>query len=206
MARFPGTDGGIDMTNSSDTLEQRYEWVVDVMSSLAVTTIVKRVIALATLTMAVIATLQLGLGYAATSSLGLVLQWACMLFAFAATAWWWVTPWPLISAAFTFVIGADIAMFISISVANTPPAIWLASTALFIEIGMFVGFFLGRWMLVSHVLLCTAFTTFIALWVVAVDGVDPLMAAFVWAPIVVSISGFVLLLQFCAHWVRVEFD
>lgn len=194
------------MADAGDTLEQRYEWVVDLMSSLAVTTVVTRVIAAATVGMAVVPALEMAAGYAATTQTGLLLQWGAMIFAFLAALWWWVSPWPRIGMAFAFVIGSDIAIFTAISVANTSPTIWLAKTAFFIEIGMFVGFFLGGWMLAAHLILCTAFTTFIAAWVVLVDDMDPLMAVFVWAPITISISGFVLLLQFCTHSIRMEFE
>lgn len=194
------------MTEVRDTLEDRYEWAVALMSSFAVTTIVKRVISLATLSMAVFASLEIGLGYAATTQWGLALQWASMIFAYIAAVWWWVAPWPRIGLAFTFVVGADVSMFISMFVADVPPEIMLGSTALFIEIGMFVGFFLARWMLATHVIFCTAATTFIALWVMVVHDVEPVMVAIVWSPIVVSIIGFVLLLHFCARSIRMEFE
>ncbi|MET0195998.1 MULTISPECIES: hypothetical protein [Nocardiaceae] len=194
------------MSAAGDTLEERYEWVVDAMASLAITTIVKRVLAFATLSMAIIPALELASGYAPATTAGVAVTWASMLFAFAAAVWWWVSPWPRIGPAFVFVIGSDIAIFLAVFSSTTPPAITLAKTAFFIEIGMFVGFFLGRWMLATHVALCTLFTTVIAVWVVVVDGLSPMMTVFVWAPIVVSINGFVLLLYFCASSVRMEFE
>lgn len=194
------------MSDIDESLEERYEWVVDLMSSLAVTNIVKRVLSLATLCMAIIATLEISLGYAATTPIPLALQWASMIFAYVAAIWWWAAPWPTLGMAFTFVIGADICMFIAMIVADIPPAIMLGKTALFIEIGMFVGFFLDRWMLGAHILFCTAATTFIAVYVVVREQVDPLMAFVVWSPVVVSISAFVLLLHFCARSIRLEFE
>lgn len=194
------------MTEIEDTLDYHYRWAVDLMASLAVTTIVKRAVSLATLCMAVIASLELAFGYAADAGIPLILQWMSMIFAYAAAVWWWFGRWPTLNRAFAFVMGADVCMVISIVVADIPPAIMLGKTALLIEIGMFVGFFFERWMIAAHVALCSLATTAIAVYLVLTDEVSALMAFVVWSPIVVGIVGFVLLLNFCARSIRREFE
>ncbi|MDJ0392857.1 giguanylate cyclase [Rhodococcus sp. G-MC3] len=194
------------MTSAVKSSEEHYEWGVDLMSSLAVEGIVKRVIALATLGMAVIVTLEMGFGYGATTPIPTSVQWTSMIAAYVMGAFWMFGPWPTINQAFAFVTIANIAIFSATMVADFPPEITLGKSAFLIELGMFVGFFFERWMLASHILFCVAATTFIAVYVVTYESVSILMAFVVWSPVVVSIGGFVLLLHFAVRSMRLEFE
>nr|WP_296765778.1 giguanylate cyclase [Rhodococcus sp. (in: high G+C Gram-positive bacteria)] len=194
------------MTSAVKTSEEHYEWGVDLMSSLAVEGIVKKVIALATLGMAVIVTLEMALGYGATTPIPMAVQWTSMIAAYVMGAFWMFGPWPTLNQAFAFVTIANVSIFSATMVADFPPEITLGKSAFLIELGMFVGFFFERWMLASHILFCAAAATFIAVYVVAYENVSILMAFVVWAPVVVSIGGFVLLLHFAARSMRLEFE
>ena len=185
---------------------EHYEWGVDLMSSLAVGGIVKKVIAVATLSMAVVVTLEMAFGYGASTPLGSVVQWTSMIAAYIMGAFWLFGPWPTLNQAFAFVTLANIAIVSATFVADFPPEITLAKTAFLIELGMFVGCFFERWMLASHILFCSAATTFIAVYVVVYDNVPVLEALVVWSPVVVSIGGFALLLHFASRSMRLEFE
>lgn len=194
------------MTSAVTSSEVHYEWAVDLMSSLAVEGIVKKVIALATLSMAVIVTLEMVFGYGATTPIPIAVQWTSMIAAYVMGLFWLFGPWPTLNQAFAFVTISNVAIFAATIVADFPPEITLGKSAFFIEIGMFVGFFFERWMLACHILLCILATTFIAVYVVVYEGVAVLMAFVVWSPVVVSIGGFVLLLHFASRSMRLEFE
>lgn len=194
------------MTSPVASSEIHYEWAVDLMSSLAVEGIVKKVIALATLSMAVIVTLEMVFGYGATTPIPAAVQWTSMIAAYVMGLFWLLGPWPTLNQAFAFVTISNIAIFAATLVADFPPEITLGKSAFLIEIGMFVGFFFERWMLACHILFCILATTFIAVYVVVYEGVAVLMAFVVWSPVVVSIGGFVLLLHFAARSMRLEFE
>jgi hypothetical protein len=194
------------MTSAVKSSEEHYEWAVDLMSSLAVEGIVKKVIALATLSMAVIVTLEMVFGYGATTPIPTAVQWISMFAAYAMGFFWLFGPWPTMNQAFAFVTIANISIFSATMVADFPPEITLGKTAFLIELGMFVGFFFERWMLASHILFCSAAASFIAFYVVAYEEVAVLMAFVVWSPVVVSIGGFVLLLHFAVRSMRLEFE
>ncbi|MBY6410418.1 giguanylate cyclase [Rhodococcus sp. BP-252] len=186
--------------------EQHYAWGVALMSSLAVTGIVQKVVALATLAMAVVVTLEMAFGYGATTPIPSGVQWASMIAAYIMGAFWMFGPWPTLKQAFAFVMIADLAIFSATMVADFPPEITLGKTAFLIELGMFVGFFFERWMLATHVVFCILAATVIAVYVVKYEGVSVLMAIVVWSPVVVSIGGFALLLHFAARSMRLEFE
>ncbi|SNT41993.1 giguanylate cyclase [Rhodococcoides kyotonense] len=194
------------MTVAVKSSEEHYAWGIALMSSLAVTGIVQKVIALATLAMAVIVTLEMAFGYGATTPIPSGVQWASMIAAYIMGAFWMFGPWPTLKQAFAFVMIADIAIFSATLVADFPPEITLGKTAFLIELGMFVGFFFERWMLAAHIVFCILATTFIAVYVVLFEGVAILMSIVVWSPVVVSIGGFVLLLHFAARSMRLEFE
>ncbi|KZF08482.1 MAG: giguanylate cyclase [Rhodococcus sp. (in: high G+C Gram-positive bacteria)] len=194
------------MSSAVASSEEHYQWGVDLMSSLAVQGIVKKVVALATLSMALVVTLEIGFGYGATTPIPTAVQWTSMIAAYIMGLFWLVGPWPTLNQAFAFVVIANIAIFAATIVADFPPEITLGKTAFFIEIGMFVGFFFERWMLAFHVLFCILATSFIAIYVVAYEDVAVLMSFVVWLPVVVSIGGFVLLLHFAARSMRLEFE
>ncbi len=186
--------------------KQHYNWGMDLMSSLAVGGIVKIVIALATLGMAAVVTLEIIFGYGAATSVGTAVQWTSMIAAYIMGLFWLFGPWPTLNEAFAFVSIANIAISAATFVADFPPEITVAKTAFLIPIGMFVGFFFERWMLAWHILFCVAAATYIAVHAVVYDGVAVLEAAVVWAPVVASIGGFVLLLHFAARSMRLEFE
>ena len=192
--------------SSVNSSTEHYEWGLALMSSLAVSGIVKKVIALATLSMAVVVTLEMAFGYGATTPIVIAVQWTSMIAAYIMGLFWLFGPWPTLTEAFAFVVIANIAIFGATFVADFPPEITLAKTAFFIEIGMFVGFFFERWMLAFHIVFCIAATTFIAAYVVVFEDVAVLQAVVVWSPVVVSIGGFVLLLHFAARSMRLEFE
>ncbi|MGA9874041.1 MAG: giguanylate cyclase [Rhodococcus sp. (in: high G+C Gram-positive bacteria)] len=194
------------MSTTMTSSEVHYEWGVDLMSSLAVGGIVKKVIALATLSMAVVVTLEMVFGHGATTPVPIFVQWTAMIAAYIMGVFWLVGPWPTLHQAFAFVTTANVAIFSATIVADFPPEITLGKTAFLIEIGMFAGFFFERWMLASHILFCILATTFIAVYVVLYENVPILMAFVVWSPVVVSIGGFVLLLHFAARSMRLEFE
>ncbi|WP_072803319.1 giguanylate cyclase [Rhodococcoides yunnanense] len=194
------------MTSAVASSEEHYEWGLDLMSSLAVTGIVQKVIALATLSMAVIVTLEMAFGYGARTPIPTAVQWTSMIAAYVMGAFWMFGRWPTLGQAFAFVVIADIAIVSATLVADFPPEITLGKTAFLIEIGMFVGFFFERWMLGFHIVFCIAATTFIAAYVVVIEDVAVLMAFVVWSPVVVSIGGFALLLHFAARSMRLEFE
>lgn len=195
------------VTNSSTpSAAVHYEWGVDLMSSLAVGGIVKKVIALATLSMAVVVTLEMMLGYGAATPVSTAVQWTSMIAAYIMALFWLLGPWPTLNEAFAFVVIADIAIFAATIVADFPPEITLAKSTFLIQLGMFVGFFFERWMLAWHIVFCTAATTFIAGYVVLYENVGMLEAVVVWSPVVVSIGGFVLLLHFASSRMRTEFE
>ncbi|RRQ28563.1 giguanylate cyclase [Rhodococcus sp. Eu-32] len=194
------------MTVAVKSSEQHYAWGVALMSSLAVTGIVQKVVALATLAMAVVVTLEMAFGYGATTPIPSGVQWASMIAAYIMGAFWMFGPWPTLKQAFAFVMIADLAIFSATMVADFPPEITLGKTAFLIELGMFVGFFFERWMLATHVVFCILAATVIAVYVVMYEGVSVLMAIVVWSPVVVSIGGFALLLHFAARSMRLEFE
>lgn len=194
------------MTNAVASSEEHYEWAVDLMFSLAVEGIVKKVIALATLSMAFVVTLEMVFGYGATTPIPTAVQWTSMIAAYVMGGFWLFGPWPTLRQAFTFVVIADLAIVAATLVADFPPDITLGKTAFLIPLGMFVGFFFERWMLLTHAVVCVAGTSFIAVYVVVSESVPVLMAVVIWAPVVVSIAGFDLLLHFAARSMRLEFD
>jgi hypothetical protein len=194
------------MTVAVKSSEEHYAWGVALMSSLAVTGIVQKVVALATLAMAVIVTLEMAFGYGATTPIPSGVQWASMIAAYIMGAFWMFGPWPTLKQAFAFVMIADLAIFSATMVADFPPEITLGKTAFLIELGMFVGFFFERWMLAAHIVFCILAATVIAVYVVVFEDVSVLMSIVVWSPVVVSIGGFVLLLHFAARSMRLEFE
>lgn len=194
------------MAGTLTSAEEHYEWARDMLFSLAVENIIKKGVGLSALSMAVVVTLEMMFGYGATTPTTTAIQWISMLAAYTMAAFWLFGPWPTLNQAFAFVVCSNIAIFSATMVANFPPEITLGKSAYLLQLGLFVGFFFERGMLLSHILFCAFATTFIALYVLVYEGVSVLMAFVVWAPVTVAASGFVILLHFAIRSMRFEFE
>ena len=176
------------------------------IASLALTVVVKRIVSVVTLSMGLVVTLELLFGYAATTPVSLVVQWISMLTAYILGALWWFGPWPTLGQAFAFVVIADLSIFWGIMTANFAPEVTLGGCAFLIPVGMLAGFFFDKWRLAAHIALCLLGTSIVAVYVVSYRDVDIFVAFVLWAPIVVTLTGFVSMLQLCSQSMRLEFD
>ena len=176
------------------------------MTSLAVTTLVKRIVSAAALAMAVVVTLELAFGYGATTPIPSIVQWTCMIAAYIMGAFWWFGPWPTLGQAFAFVIIADLAIFGATITANFAPEVTLGKCTFLIPMGMLAGFFFDKWRLAAHIAACLLGTSIVAVYIVLERDVDTFVAVVLWAPIVVTLTGFVLMLQLTTQSIRTEFE
>ena len=176
------------------------------MTSLAVTKVVSRVVSSAALAMALVVTLEMAFGYAATTTIPSIVQWTCMIAAYIMGAFWWFGPWPTLKQAFAFVVIADLAIFGATITANFEPEVTLGKCTFLIPMGMLAGFFFDKWRLAVHILLCLLGTTVVAVYIVMERGVDTFVGVVLWAPIVVTLTGFVLMLQLTTQSIRSEFE
>lgn len=194
------------MTRASYRPNEHYHWGVGVMASLALTTGVKRVVSAASLAMAVVVTLEMAFGYGATTPIPSIVQWTCMIAAYIMGAFWWFGPWPTLWQAFAFVVIADIAIFGATITADFEPEVTLGKCTFLIPLGMLAGFLFDKWRLAAHIALCVLATSIVAVYIVADRGVDTFVAVVLWAPIVVTLTGFVLILQMTSQSMRLEFE
>ncbi len=72
--------------------------------------------------------------------------------------------------------------------------------------GMLAGFFFDKWRLAAHIALCLLGTSIVAVYIVLERDVDTFVAVVLWAPIVVTLTGFVLMLQATSQSTRLEFE
>ena len=194
------------MTRASTRSNEHYHWGVGVMASLALTTAVKRIVSAAALSMAVVVTFEMAFGYGATTTIPSIVQWTCMIAAYVMGAFWWFGPWPTLGQAFAFVVIADIAIFGATITADFAPEVTLGKCTFLIPMGMLAGFFFDKWRLAAHIALCLLGTTVIAVYIVLERDVDTFVAVVLWAPIVVTLTGFVLMLQLTTQSMRTEFE
>ncbi len=197
---------GPDMTRTLTRSNEHYQWGTGVMASLAVTTLVRRIVSVAALSMAVVVTLEIVFGYGATTTIPSVVQWTCMIAAYIMGAFWWFGPWPTLHQAFAFVVIADVAIFGATITADFEPEVTLGKCTFLIPMGMLAGFFFDKWRLAVHILLCLLGTSIVAVYIVLERGVDTFVAVVLWAPIVVTLTGFVLMLQLTTQSIRSEFE
>ena len=197
---------GADVTRAMTRSNEHYQWCIGVMTSLALTTAVKRIVSAAALAMAVVVTFELAFGYGATTTIPSIVQWTCMIAAYIMGAFWWFGPWPTLGQAFAFVVIANVAIFGATITADFAPEVTLGKCAFLIPIGMLAGFFFDKWRLATHIALCLLGTTVVAVYIVIERGVDTFVAVVLWAPIVVSFTGFALLLQATTQSMRLEFE
>lgn len=194
------------MTRTLTRSNEHYQWGMGVMTSLAVTTLVRRIVSVAALSMAVVVTLELSFGYGATTTIPSIVQWTCMIAAYIMAAFWWFGPWPTLGQAFAFVVIADLAIFGATITANFAPEVTLGKCTFLIPMGMLAGFFFDKWRLAAHILLCLLGTSVVAVYIVLERDVDTFVAVVLWAPIVVTLTGFVLMLQLTTQSIRSEFE
>ncbi|WP_407726614.1 giguanylate cyclase [Rhodococcoides fascians] len=194
------------MTRTLTRSNEHYQWGMGVMTSLAVTTLVRRIVSVAALSMAVVVTLELSFGYGATTTVPSIVQWTCMIAAYIMAAFWWFGPWPTLGQAFAFVVIADLAIFGATITANFAPEVTLGKCTFLIPMGMLAGFFFDKWRLAAHILLCLLGTSVVAVYIVLERDVDTFVAVVLWAPIVVTLTGFVLMLQLTTQSIRSEFE
>ncbi|OZC91600.1 giguanylate cyclase [Rhodococcus sp. 06-412-2C] len=194
------------MTRAATGSNEHYQWGVGVMTSLAITTVVKRIVSAAALSMALVVTLELAYGYGATTPLPSIVQWTSMIAAYIMGAFWWFGPWPTLGQAFAFVVIADLAIFGATITANFAPEVTLGKCTFLIPMGMLAGFFFDKWRLAAHIALCLAATSIVAVFIVLERDVDIFVAVVLWAPIVVTLTGFVLILQATTQSMRLEFE
>lgn len=194
------------MTRVSTESNEHYRWGIGVMESLAVTTVVRRIVATAALSMAVVVTLELAFGYGATTAIPAIVQWTCMIAAYVMGAFWWFGPWPTLGQAFAFVVIADIAIFGATITAHFAPEVTLGKCTFLLPMGMLAGFFFDKWRLATHIALCAVGTSVVAVYIVLERDVDTFVAVVLWAPIVVTLTGFALMLQFTTQSTRLEFE
>ena len=194
------------MTRTLTRSNEHYQWGMGVMTSLAVTTLVRRIVSVAALAMAVVVTLELSFGYGATTTVPSIVQWTCMIAAYIMAAFWWFGPWPTLGQAFAFVVIADLAIFGATITANFAPEVTLGKCTFLIPMGMLAGFFFDKWRLAAHILLCLLGTSVVAVYIVLERDVDTFVAVVLWAPIVVTLTGFVLMLQLTTQSIRSEFE
>ncbi|KQU44244.1 giguanylate cyclase [Rhodococcus sp. Leaf278] len=194
------------MTRAATRSNEHYQWGIGVMASLAITTVVRRIVSAAALSMAVVVTLELAFGYGATTPLPSIVQWTSMIAAYIMGAFWWFGPWPTLRQAFAFVVIADIAIFAATITANFEPEVTLGKCTFLIPMGMLAGFFFDKWRLAAHIALCLLGTSIVAVYIVLERDVDTFVAVVLWAPIVVTLTGFVLMLQATSQSTRLEFE
>ncbi|MDI9895652.1 giguanylate cyclase [Rhodococcus sp. IEGM 1381] len=194
------------MTRAATRSNVHYQWGVGVMTSLAITTVVKRIVSAAALSMALVVTLELAFGYGATTPLPSIVQWTSMIAAYIMGAFWWFGPWPTLGQAFAFVVIADLAIFGATITANFAPEVTLGKCTFLIPMGMLAGFFFDKWRLAAHIALCLLGTSIVAVYIVMERDVDIFVAVVLWAPIVVTLTGFVLILQATTQSMRLEFE
>ncbi|MBY4228329.1 MULTISPECIES: giguanylate cyclase [unclassified Rhodococcus (in: high G+C Gram-positive bacteria)] len=194
------------MTRALTRSNEHYQWGMGVMTSLAVTTLVKRIVSAAALAMAVVVTLELAFGYGATTPIPSIVQWTCMIAAYVMGAFWWFGPWPTLGQAFAFVVIADLSIFGATITANFAPEVTLGKCTFLIPMGMLAGFFFDKWRLAAHIALCLLGTSIVAVYIVLERDVDTFVAVVLWAPIVVTLTGFVLMLQLTTQSIRTEFE
>lgn len=194
------------MTRAATSSNEHYQWGVGVMISLALTTLVKRIVSAAALAMAVVVTLEIAFGYGATTPIPTIVQWTCMIAAYIMGAFWWFGPWPTLGQAFAFVVFADVAIIGATITADFAPEVTLGKCTFLIPIGMLAGFFFEKWRLAAHVALCLLGTSAIAVYIVMERDVHTFVAVVLWAPIVVTLTGFVLMLQLTTQSMRLEFE
>ena len=194
------------MTRAATRSNEHYQWGVGVMSSLAITTVVKRIVSAAALSMALVVTLELAFGYGATTPLPSIVQWTSMIAAYIMGAFWWFGPWPTLRQSFAFVVIADLAIFGATITANFAPEVTLGKCTFLIPMGMLAGFFFDKWRLAAHIALCLLGTSIVAVYIVLERDVDTFVAVVLWAPIVVTLTGFVLMLQATSQSTRLEFE
>ncbi|MCZ4518967.1 giguanylate cyclase [Rhodococcus ruber] len=194
------------MTRAATRSNEHYQWGVGVMTSLAITTVVRRIVSAAALSMAIVVTLELAFGYGATTPLPSIVQWTSMIAAYIMGAFWWFGPWPTLGQAFAFVVIADLAIFGATITANFAPEVTLGKCTFLIPMGMLAGFFFDKWRLAVHIALCLLGTSIVAAYIVLERDVDTFVAVVLWAPIVVTLTGFVLILQATTQSMRLEFE
>ncbi|MGF0312321.1 giguanylate cyclase [Rhodococcoides fascians A25f] len=194
------------MTRAATRSNEHYQWGVGVMTSLAITTVVRRIVSAAALSMALVVTLELTFGYGATTPLPSIVQWTSMIAAYIMGAFWWFGPWPTLGQAFAFVVIADLAIFGATITANFAPEVTLGKCTFLIPMGMLAGFFFDKWRLAAHIALCLVGTSIVAVFIVLERDVDIFVAVVLWAPIVVTLTGFVLILQATTQSMRLEFE
>ncbi|CCQ15904.1 Diguanylate cyclase [Rhodococcus sp. AW25M09] len=194
------------MTRAITRSNEHYQWGMGVMTSFAVTPLVRRVVSSAALAMAVVVTLEMAFGYGATTTIPSIVQWTCMIAAYIMGAFWWFGPWPTLGQAFAFVVIADLAIFGATITANFEPEVTLGKCTFLIPMGMLAGFFFDKWRLAAHILLCLLGTSIVAVYIVMERGVDTFVAVVLWAPIVVTLTGFVVMLQLTTQSIRAEFE
>ncbi|MFI8565346.1 giguanylate cyclase [Rhodococcus sp. NPDC078407] len=194
------------MTRAATRSNEHYQWGIGVMASLAITTVVRRIVSAAALSMAVVVTLELAFGYGATTPIPAIVQWTSMIAAYIMGAFWWFGPWPTLRQAFAFVVIADIAIFAATITANFEPEVTLGKCTFLIPMGMLAGFFFDKWRLAAHIALCLLGTCIVAVYIVLERDVDTFVAVVLWAPIVVTLTGFVLMLQATSQSTRLEFE
>ncbi|MBY4130062.1 giguanylate cyclase [Rhodococcus fascians] len=194
------------MTRAMMRSNEHYQWGMGVMTSLAITTLVRRIVSIAALSMAVVVTLELSFGYGATTTVPSIVQWTCMIAAYIMAAFWWFGPWPTLGQAFAFVVIADLAIFGATITANFAPEVTLGKCTFLIPMGILAGFLFDKWRLAAHILLCLLGTSIVAVYIVLERDVDTFVAVVLWAPIVVTLTGFVLMLQITTQSIRSEFE
>ncbi|MGB6181226.1 MAG: hypothetical protein WBF79_08305, partial [Rhodococcus sp. (in: high G+C Gram-positive bacteria)] len=165
-------------------LESRYEWIVGLMSSFTDERVVRIIVAFFTASMGVCATLEILFGFRATSPLAFGFQIGTAVFAYAAALWWLVITWPKLRTAFAFIIIADIMIATANISANIPPEYAVGKTAFLVVLGLLAGVFLDRWMLATHILLVAGLITGIIAYNMIFEGVPPLGALVVGAPVI----------------------
>lgn len=197
---------GNHVTRGPTQSNHHYQWGVGVITSLALVMVVKRIVSVAALAMGGVVTLELLFGYGATTPLSSIVQWISMITAYVMGVFWLFGPWPTLGQAFAFVVIADLSIFWGIMTANFAPEVTLGGCTFLIPMGMLAGFFFDKWRLAAHIALCLFGTSVVAVYIVLVRDVDMFVAFVLWAPIVLTLTGFVLMLQVTSQSMRLEFE
>lgn len=185
-------------------LEERYEWVVGLMSSFTDERVVRAIVAVFSLSMAVCATLEILFGFGARTQPALGIQIASAVFAFLAAVWWSFIRWPRLRPTFVFVILSDLFILAATVTADMPPEYAVGKLAFFAVLGLFAGVFLDRWMLAAHVIVCSLSVTGVVAYNVAFQGVPLLGALVVWVPVMSLVLAIPALLYLFVRSTRLD--